>query len=869
MLPAYSFDLVNELDVSNLTVQSSDEPTDDFGDTTVTHNNEMTSEVLTFVDSSTGLIDNIPYNINPIVRASETSNTDLARFLSRPTKIDSRNWSTSENVGYFGATLEPWYQFLSNSVISNKLKNYAFIRGKLCIKVVINATPFHFGLVRVAYEPNVNGLDTGDRKSKIRDTPAGFGSLPALTPLSQLPGTWLYPSDNAGGEIHVPFFRFNNWLPLAGQAEAKTMGVLYYFIAAQLGVASSTASPSVTMDTYVWMEDVQLSGSTDTLTLQSKDEYDGVISQPASAIASVSSMLDSVPYIGPYARATTIGATAIAKVASIFGFTNVPVIDDVHTFVPTSTPHLASSEIGTPVQKLTLDPKQELSIDPSLHGLTSEDEMCISHLVQKESTLTTSSWSTSDSIGSVIFNAAVSPMMFSYVPIVNAGFVNQALRIYHTPMSYVGMLFEQWRGDIIFDIEVIGTKFHKGRLKIAWDPLGTGGTTALPENTVYTTILDIGETNKASIRVPFHQAYEFLNLRGISRNNWNVGGSVTTSGRFDNGIFIVSVLTRLMSPVTPQYLTVKVSARGAENLEFANPASHLGENSSTQPPSFFEVQSQDIVDTVSTHITFGDVGSRHENRYDLNIGERVVSLRTLLHRYSLYDTSFSLKTTATKFSSWGKSITRLPPMYGYDPNGQSTASKILAGSGTAPFNYVPTHPITYVSMMYGGFRGSVNYVINTSLDLFPYVGDIRVSRITDSSSAAYRQGSIISSSSTGATSSVTAQYLLNNLGPRTAGTAGASFTNSQTNGSINFNYPHMNIANFHYPDPTYSIPGNSADETGRECAFVSMLIKQSTANTSTDLMTMTTYAGTGPDFTCLWFLCCPTLDYYENTPVAQ
>lgn len=835
-------------------------------DQQVEYNNSQNHEVLTFIDSSTGLIDDIGYTKNPIASQSATDNTSLENFLSRPTLIDSRTWTTSDLVGNLGSTIEPWHLFLSNATILNKLQNYAFIRAKLCIKIVINATPFHFGLMRIAYEPSVNAANNGSRFSKIRTNPTS--ALPYLIPYSQLPGTWIYPADNSGGELRVPFFRHTNWLNLKLAADAKTMGTLSYYIASVLGVATSSGSTSLAVDTFAWLEDVELSGSTAELILQAKDEYDGPISRSASAVAGIASKLDSVPVIGKFARATVIGASAIADIASMFGFTNTPIIDDVHGYTPLPGAHLASSQISTPVQKLTLDPKQELSIDPSLHGLGSQDEMAISNIISKESALVVGGWSTSNPTGTIIFNCRVSPMLFGSTNIFDTGLTQVAYRIYHTPMSYAGMLFQHWRGDIIFDIDVICTKFHKGRLKITWDPIGGQGSTAVSENKVFTSILDIGETNRTSFRVPFHQAYSFLRMRGITAENWSLGSPITLNSENDNGMLVISVLTPLISPVSPQSVGLKISVRGAENLEFANPASSIGESSAGQPPSYFDVQGKDEVDIQSNIITLGDIGTKHPERYSLNIGERVVSLRTLLHRYAIYDFTCMAKNGATKAASFAKSFSRLPPSYGYDPNGLSTASKIKAASGTAPFNYTPTHPITYVAMMYGAFRGGVNYVANVSSDLYPYIGDVKVQRLTDTTESSARAGVTLYLSNTGSSQSNYRQFMLQYAGAYAYANAGAAFTNTQTNGALSWYQPHMAGTNFNYADTNFSILGNSSDQSDRECSYLQILVKQTTANTSTDTLTLTTYAGSGADFTCLWWLCCPTVDYYTVLPNA-
>lgn len=822
----------------------------------------LTSEVLSFVDSSVGDEQKIQYVANPIASADSTSNTDLARFLSRPTLIDARSWSTATATGYLGAGIEPWYLYLNNSVIKQKLTNYAYLRAKLCVKFVVNATPFHFGLLRVAYEPNTNVANTGSRSSVIRTNPSS--DTPLLIPLSQLPGVWIHPSDNSGGQLELPFFKETNWLPLQTAAEVKTMGVLKYYVAAILGAATATASTTITLDTFAWLEDVELSAATAELTLQAKDEYDGPISSVASAVAAASRSLEGAPVIGKFARATTIGAGAVASIAGMFGFTNTPVIDDYKGTMNMAGPPLASGEIGVPIQKLTLDPKQELSVDPSLHGVSNKDEMLISTVLQKESVLSPIGWSTADVVGTVIFNARVSPMLFGKQDIYDAGLIARSSRIYHTPMSYLGMMFQHWRGDIIFDFEVVCTKFHKGRLKISWDPVGTTGTVALPENVVYTTILDIGENNKASLRVPFHSAFAFCRTRGIAADNWSPATALSSTPAYDNGLLLLSVLTPLISPVSPQNLAIIVTVKGAPNLEMANLRSSLAENEGYPPPSFFAVQGLDEVDINATEETFGDTGSMHPHRYAMNFGENISSLRSVAHRMSLYDVCAPGAHGTTRFGLFQKSYSRLPLMYGYNPNGQNTATKVLAGVGSAPFTFTPTHPMTYIAMMYGAVRGGTNYTANPSTDLYPYIGDIRVQRLTTTTNSGNRRGRITTNLNTGTSASVTAEYL-NNVHPLTAG---GCLTNSQAGGAVSWNAPHMGPTNFNFTDPTYLINGNPTDQTNFECTNLDILVHQNVSNTITDQYSLTTYAGAGVDWHCIWLLACPTLDYYVTRPAG-
>ncbi len=819
---------------------------------------DQVEELVTFADSSIGDVTDVDYTQSSIASYDATARTDLKSFLSRPTLIDSRSWSTADNTGILGSTLEPWYLFLNNTVIKNKLSNYAFLRAKLCLKFVINATPFHFGLMRIAYEPNTNAANNGFRISSYREN----SNLPGLfvIPASQLPGVWVRPADNSAGELHVPFFLHKNFVSLNSAFEVKSLGTLKFLVAAQLGLATTSGSTTITVDTFAWLEDVELSGSTAALVLQAKDEYDGVISKPASVIASIAGRLESVPVIGKFARATQIGASAIAGVASIFGFTNTPVIDDVHAFAPTVGSHLASSEISGPVQKLSLDPKQELSIDPSMHGIANDDEMIISNLISKESVVTMAAWGTTYTIGQRIWNARVNPNLCYPTNIQDGGGNTKAYRVFHSPLSYVSGLFNHWRGDIIFDIEVVCTKFHKGRLRIAWDPLGQSSAPA--ENTAYTTILDIGDKNNVSFRVPYHQAKGFLRTRtNYDTSNQSFSSWLTTDPKYDNGLLTISVLTPLISPLSPQDVAVKIMIRAADNFDFANPTDILGGG---VPPSFFAVQSKDIIETQPQDLNLGDSGKAHPHRFDMYFGERIVSLRTLLHRYSVVDVSTCAESSATRNIYYVKSFSRLPPSFGYDPSGLSTANKTLV-AGTTTFNFTFTHPMTYIAAMFGGFRGSVNYLSNFSHDLYPSLGDVRIVRRNTDTKASFRAGSIASTVNTGTSVDSYRRALTFNSTP---GVSGMAITNTLTNGALNWQAPHMLGTNFCYTSPLYSNIGNAYDESDQECTLMELNIKQLASNTTSSAFSMMTAVGSGPDYSLIWFLCCPTIDYYLSIPSA-
>ena len=813
------------------------------------------SETVAFVDSSVGVVGQYALSDNPIALADQTTDISLERFLSRPIEIDQRSWSTSDVIGPIGSSISPWWLYLSNAAVSNKLANFPFLRAKLCLKTVVNGTPFHYGKLRFAYEPSVAFDGTGFRTSKIRAPVTGTRQY--MVPYSQLPGYWINPADNSGGEMCLPLFLHKNWINLGSAAETKRLGKCDFFAYTPLSVAATGGTTSITLTTYAWLEDVHLMGSTNQALLQG-DEYDGKISGPASAVSRVAGMLSNVPIIGRFARATQMATGAVAGIAHLFGFTNVPNIDTVSAFAPTPGPHIASSEISVPHQKLTLDPKQELSIDPRIHNIGSEDEMVIQNIITKKSVLDTFSWVTTQSSGVTLFNCLVNPALFQNSLVNNVSAVLVGYRTYHTPLSYVNALFSHWRGDIIFSFDIVCSKFHKGRLRVTWDPLGGIATSVPLENTVYSTIIDIGATNNVEFRVPYHQALAWQATRDVTQTVYTAGTSNTINPLNDNGMITLSVLNPLLAPVTPSTVYIVVSVRAAENLEFANPRNNIG--GTVQTPSFFPLQG-DSIEIESELIPLANDGEMHNQRYGLNFGEAVVSLRTLLHRQTLSEVN-SIPGTTGAFVVARKSFSRLPGSTGFDPNGTSGAVKVVAASGNAPYNFATTTPVAYVAWMYGGYRGSTNWTLNIGHDIRPSISHINVERKCDSSYQSSKRFNTFVGPVITATQNVKTRYL---IAAGDTGTAGAAITNTLTNGGLQFQFPDYNNFNFAYPDPTYWASGNTNDGTDVQAVTCTVLMKQAAADEAS-YATVSTYVGTGPDFQCLWWLCCPTIEYGISLP---
>jgi hypothetical protein len=823
-------------------------------------NSTSVEQTVTFIDNEGGVCVDAPSSTNNVALVDGTEDIGLGSFLSRPTLIDTITWTTSSVISVI-KTLQPWYSFLNNTQIKKKIDNYAFLRGNLHIKVVLNGTPFQYGMMRMSYSPLLGFV--GDKIT----VPSPIN--PILVPYSQQPGFYLYPQANAGGEMKLPFFLHKNWLDITSASEVQNMGTLNFVVYNPLRTAVSGGTTSVTLRVYAWMSDVQLMGATSKLVLQADEYGKGPVSAPASALASVAQTLTHVPIIGRFARATEIGASAISKVATLFGYTNVPVVDNVHGYQPMNGPMLASAHIGTPVQKLALDPKQELSIDPSPHGIGSADELSLSYLKTKESYFAATSWSTSDADGTQLWNMRVNPFQATSIDINDSLSASVGRQTYHVPLSYVGSMFKHWRGDIIVRMKVVCTKFHKGRLKISYDPRGDITTSDPAENAVYTEILDIGERDDVELRIPYHQDLPWLKINQTLTDNWSPGNALAPRAGIDNGVITVRVLTGLTAPVAG-LINLNFFVRGAENFEYANPAGHIGPDGTNVVPSFFQLQAEDHTDVVSSQLTMGTPAKTGVDRYALNYGECVGSLRNILHRYTIMDTVATGSTvTGSGYLLYRKLFKRMPYTPGFQASWPVNGANVVAASGTSPYAYNTMHPIPWVSGMFLGYRGSINVNATVHSDKYGFVDDIKVVRTTDTgaNTSDNRYFSLDDVISTSATLSSKSNF----IGRRTQfrdGVAGVAITSNRTNASVNFNLPDFNNRNFSLVDPSFYVLGSSVDGTDEQGAILDVQFRSvdNATDNGTRNVTVQSAVGAGADFTCLFFLCCPTVFYQTARP---
>jgi hypothetical protein len=785
-----------------------------------------TQENVEFADASVGEM-----NMGPSGKGIGVDSDDGARlgnFLSRPVIIFRYDWLEG-NVNINAANFQPWRLYFTDTFIRSKIANYARLRCKLHLKFVINTSPFYYGRMRVCYSP--------------LDHDIAYNGVGDQWKFSQKPGVYLDPSESTTAEMVLPFFWPENWLDCNLNNELNEMGRISLIQYAQLRSANGVSLAAASIVVYAWAEDVELAGLT-TFTLQGKDEYEetGVISGPASAVARVASKLKSAPIIGNLATATEVGANTVAGIARLFGFSNPPVISDVAPYQPKSFHAFSNVDTSMPIDKLTIDPKNEITVDPSVTGGPSEDEMNIDYVIKHPSFVQGTLWSGSQAPDALLWSTRVSPNYILETQIGTFGGQNYFVRN-HTPLSYVGECFSKWRGTIVYVLKFVKTKYHAGRILVTWDP---NDVTSSDETVNYTRLIDIQQHDEVEIAIPFKAPTLWRDC--IANSSFtNGGGYPPTLGVAGNGTLSIRVNSVLTGPAANPSVDILVYTKAGDDFKYSVPRDIRDDLNR------FQLQGAEVISGAASEDQAQEVEV-------CTVGEAITSLRTLVHRTTLVDVQTCGNPRTGPSSYYGPGAKGLLNYYewiprgsGYDLAGRDLLLNVK-NSNQSYGNIQRTHFLTWLSWMYAGARGSVNHHFNVdpngasqpSLAILNRRGrflNLPVPRNTSTE--------LVTTLVPGLLSDVSRNWHPN-------GSQGMTLTNTATQAAIAANVPFYSSYKFR---PVWNF--NAMDERG---IFLSTMARTGTGDTTWPIVYH--YISAGVDFSFNYFVGTPTIWRY-SAPISS
>lgn len=671
------------------------------------------AEITTFADESAGWNTTVPTAPDATFNLANNSDSDLGSFLCRPINVATYQWAINTPLY---ETLNPWTAYLTNPFIRDKIANFELLRMNLHMKVLISGTPFHYGRALVSYNP-LSGFDQVTIERGLG------GALDAdLVGASQKPHIFLNPTLNAGGVLEIPYFYKENYIPLTEPDITDGLGEVVFRSFGNL--RHTDVGNPVTINVYLWATDVTLTMPTSKSlpplpsqsgVMNSGDEYgQGIISKPASAVAKAAGALKSIPLIRPYARATEIVASGVGDVARLFGYSRPAVITDPVIMKPVPLGNVANVDAADPVNKLTLDSKNEVTIDPRVTGLEGKDEMGVLDYVKRESYLTTFNWTSDAAPGDMLFNCRVAPDLYRSVVYTTP---TTRRELHMTPACHMAQLFRYWQGSIKFRFQIVKSAYHKGRMLVRYDPRSLGAT--LDYNTNYSRVIDIAEAEDFEITIGWGQHQPWLECEelGIFPNFSSTVRLNEFLVRAANGVIELDVINELVSPSASSDISINVYVSMCDDAKFAQPDGqkiknltyfrHPNEPSPDPPPldSQSGIVEQDGIDEplAATQLeTIASESAPADQTMNVFFGENVTSIRELAKRYVLtryWNVVFP--------EGAGINIAQLrnkvfPYQQGYDPKG-------IDGEQFGLYTHSAMNPISYFHPCYAGYRGSMRH----------------------------------------------------------------------------------------------------------------------------------------------------------------
>lgn len=778
---------------------------------------------------------------------SDMSDASLENFFSRPIKIQSYEWA-------IGATLyqnfNPWRDFFENPRVANRINNYNLLRCKLKVRMVVNGNSFYYGRAIASYLP----LHTLDGIS--RDRPWVFADIIGA---SQRPKILLDPTTNQGGTLTLPYVYPKNALSIP-DAEYRRMGEVTIHGMSPLRHANA-ATDSITVSIFAWAEDVSLSVLTSRpvtgLTPQSGDEYmSGPISKPASVLAKIAGKLTSMPVIEPYARATEMAASAVASIAQVFGMSRPASLCDIQPYKPTILGNMANTNVPDSCQRLTLDAKQETTIDPRVMGLSSTDEMTVASVAQRESFIAKFPWGVATAPETLLWNTRVSPVLWA---VHNDEF--------HLPAcAFATLPFTNWRGTMKFRFQIVASAYHKGRIKIVYDPNVQVDPTA-EYNTNYTYIVDLAKQRDFTVDVGWGQEFSMME----HDNPASSAGAPFSTTHFTqdylslaNGVLSVYVVNDLTVPNNADNdIEVLVYVSAGDDFEVFNPTEQYIEDYTLfEPQSGFVPQSgendhPDTDDTVREDEPIKtDTSIQMVKKLDdsdmtnlVYFGDPIVSFRQMLKRYN-YHASHCPTAISNNRSGYFEVVNNNIPYYrGYAPDAVNLTSVPVAST---PYNYSKTTLMNYIIPAYTCVRGSTRWKY-IACDFFSrQTGTITATRLARHTDGYQRQTSLLNNVNNG--------NAREKLVLKSHGLAGMTANSMAQNPAVEIEVPFYENVRF-FPAKRVNLTAASLD---RQMAFHKVAMTFTGNTNGAD--SLDSYVATGEDFTLAFFTGCPPLYYLPTEP---
>lgn len=539
----------------------------------------------------------------------------LSDVLCRKTKIYTQALSSVHTPNTNLVSFSPYYQFFTNVVIADKIKNFAAWRGTLRLTISSTFPSGTYGLFCVSACAN-GGTDSGTVNERA-----------ALIPYEQafhVPHVPIRVEQATDGILDLPFIYPYDYASFGEYSIWRIQ--IFCLQPVTSAMADATLSGDVTIFAQ-FMPDYQLvipiqQGKKVAEFMSEKNKSRGTAAKNLTkTVGDIASKLSMVPVIGPLAGTVATGAAAVHSVLDFFGFTR-----ETSLSPPIRTTYRALSNVSTcdgedTSEVAALFSANATSIDPRVGGGDGTDETAFPFIYDHWTQVAQFTWTNADTgdLGEV----KVSPFF-------QDSYTGTELNL--TSAGYVGLPFTYWRGSMRYKIVIPVSQFHRGVLQICWSGSPGVSITGDATNQLHNIMYDVTADQEIEFTVgysktePVSESVVLSNtFPAISQTSWYNGG------------LLFKVINRLTAPVDTAPAYIRVYAKAEPDMRFGVPKTHdwgVAEGVLAAYPFFFTWVPQGAVgdeDVEEEDTVLVPTGGEYPVS-DLLWGEDIVSVRALVQK---------------------------------------------------------------------------------------------------------------------------------------------------------------------------------------------------------------------------------------------
>lgn len=512
-------------------------------DTTVTSEVVTTSTGETFTcmgDHNIQSIDNILKTYTYIKNTGWTAATKpLPSVPDTSTTIDD---SDVLSIDYPG-------DYLSDSLVQSKIEYFNYWKSDMEFEVKVNNAPTQQGCLYLWYEP-MRGANF-----PLANTIQRAG----LAQLTSYPGVTLNLETTDTATLRVPFLWYQEYFDLTS---ADSMGKFHVSVLAPLAGESSAAQVEIILNMRCVNPVLRVPTTKATAffaeaQMGPEEPRGGKITQLADGVTHVAEVAEGFPVLAPLAKTVSWVSRMVGNVSNALGFSKPYSIQETKPVY--RIPGFGIQQIEGVTPGVSFGAIQDNEIKHTKDGVDemSFDYMCSRPVVIKSQQIALTEFNTK---GDTWYQTLTHPIPddIRYTLNLSEDTVSGG------PMQMVAAQFDLWRGTLVYDLELIKTKFHKGRLQVSWLPGVKADPGSININKAYTKIWDVGVSSKFQFKVPFVLPYGYANVGTLRKYNGKDQPGYT-------GILVVKVFNKFNYPDSvPHDLTLLVSLSG-ENMDFQAP----------------------------------------------------------------------------------------------------------------------------------------------------------------------------------------------------------------------------------------------------------------------------------------------------------